>query len=121
MFGRLSSTRNCLSMCTIVSRNHSKYRKNKRYNTNRNDPICTNGNSITCSQLKLSLSQFDVKNAFLHGDLEEEVYMDVPPEFAHKTRENKVCQLKKFLCRLKRSLGTLFERFAKSITKKGYR
>ena len=45
------------------------------------------------------LQQFDVKNAFLHGDLEEEIYMSIPPGFSEKGTTNKVCKLKKALDR----------------------
>ena len=43
------------------------------------------------------LCQLDIKNAFLHGDLHEEVSMDQPPGCVMSGSENLVCRLKKAL------------------------
>ncbi|CAL9003349.1 unnamed protein product, partial [Prunus brigantina] len=68
------------------------------------------------ANLDWPLHQFDVKNAFLHGDLEEEVYMDLPPG-CNFTRDkgNQVCKLKKSLYGLKQSPRAWFGRFTKSM------
>ena len=47
------------------------------------------------------LHQFDIKNAFLHGDLEKEVYMDIPPGFKISVKDECVCRLQKALYGLK--------------------
>ena len=59
--------------------------------------------------------QFVVKNAFLHGDLKEKVYMDAPPRFNKIFTINHVCKPKKALYELKQSPRPWFGRFTKAM------
>ena len=47
--------------------------------------------------LDLELEQLDVKTAFLHGDLKEDIYMDQPEGFKVKGKEHMICKLKEFV------------------------
>ncbi|RVW29940.1 Retrovirus-related Pol polyprotein from transposon RE1 [Vitis vinifera] len=74
------------------------------------------------ANLDWPLQQFDVKNAFLHGELSEEVYMDLPPGCMVSEKQcQKVCKLKKSLYGLKQSPRAWFGRFTKSMRAFGYR
>ncbi|RVW32997.1 Retrovirus-related Pol polyprotein from transposon RE2 [Vitis vinifera] len=74
------------------------------------------------ANLDWPLQQFDVKNAFLHGELSEEVYMDLPPGCMVSEKQcQKVCKLKKSLYGLKQSPRAWFGRFTKSMRAFSYR
>ena len=65
------------------------------------------------------LHQLDIKKVFLHGDLQEEVYMEQPPGFVAQGKIGKVCCLRKSLYGLKQSPRTWFGKFNQVVEKFG--
>ncbi|KAL1536502.1 hypothetical protein AAHA92_29144 [Salvia divinorum] len=67
------------------------------------------------------LEQLDVKTAFLHGDLEETIYMQQPPGFVKPGEENKVCLLKKSIYGLKQASRQWHKKFDEHVLSNGFR
>lgn len=67
-----------------------------------------------------SLRQLDVQNAFLHGFLEEEVYMRQPPGYVDNTHPKYVCRLDKALYGLKQAPRAWYARLCSKLIKLGF-
>jgi histone deacetylase 1/2 len=68
-----------------------------------------------------TLRQLDVHNAFLHGLLEEEVYMKQPPGYEDSTRRDYVCKLDKALYGLKQAPRDWFSRLSNKLCDLGFK
>lgn len=74
----------------------------------------------TAAQNSWHVYQLDVKSAFLHGELEEEVYIDQPPGYVKHGHENQVYKLKKALYGLKQAPRAWYSRIDAYFAKEGF-
>lgn len=66
-----------------------------------------------------NLEQLDINNAFLHGTLEEEIYMQLPQGIS-STIPNAVCKLKRSLYSLKQASRQWNCTLTTSLVNKGF-
>lgn len=69
------------------------------------------------AKFDLDINQMDVVTAFLHGDIDEEIYMLPPPEFI---TGNKVCRLRKALYGLKQASRQWYLKLDSAMTEIGF-
>jgi hypothetical protein len=70
--------------------------------------------------LDLELEQLDVKTTFLHGDLDEEIYMEQLEGFVQDRRKRFVCRMKKSLCGMRQSPRQWYKKYDSFMVSQNY-
>ena len=68
-----------------------------------------------------SLQQLDVNNAFLQGNLSENVYISQPPGFIDKDNPTHVCKLRKAICGLKQAPRAWYQELKNFLLSSGFK
>ena len=68
------------------------------------------------------MHQFDVKTAFLHSPIEEQVYMEQPKEFVKQGSDGEklICRLNKSIYGLKQAANNLYKELANFLLRQGF-
>ncbi|MCO5569278.1 hypothetical protein L7F22_022990 [Adiantum nelumboides] len=69
----------------------------------------------------MELVQMEIKTAFLHGDLHENMYKQQPKKFVLKGKEHSVCKLKKSIYGLNQAPREWYHKFHTFMLSQGYR
>uniref|UniRef100_A0A2N9F8M0 Reverse transcriptase Ty1/copia-type domain-containing protein n=1 Tax=Fagus sylvatica TaxID=28930 RepID=A0A2N9F8M0_FAGSY len=67
-----------------------------------------------------SLRQIDIQNAFLHGNLSEEVFMSQPPGYKHPLYPNHICKLQRAIYGIKQAPRAWFSRLSNKLLDLGF-
>ena len=70
---------------------------------------------------KWKLYHLDVKNTFLNGDLEEEIYVEQPQGYVHPDYPDYVCKLKKALYGLKQASRAWYHKLVLYLMKQEFK
>lgn len=75
---------------------------------------------ISLTSMHIShIHQFDVNNAFLHGELQKDIYMFIPPDIK-TNKPNQICKLKKSLYELKQASQNWYEKLTSTLIHNDY-